>query len=147
MLFRKLKNKVKGKAVGIFGNVSGIGSVISAHSVCHYLCLGVVTILSIIGITVSSTSLMFLEKYSLFFWSMGIFFLLMSLTLYIKYRGCISIKLILFNTSLLIISIPFKSLEKLNLLFWLVGGSVMAISIAMFVKDNFMLKFWRLNNE
>lgn len=49
--------KLESKLVGTAGGISGTGSIISAHNVCHTLCLSVVAILSIFGIVVSSTAL------------------------------------------------------------------------------------------
>lgn len=132
------KNKrLEGKAVGVVGGISGTGSIISAHNVCHALCLSVVAVLSVFGIAVSSTALMFLEDYQMLFWSMGIFFLALSLFLYFKFGKCISEKLILFNSGLLVMGIPFASLQSYQLLFWMVGGAISLGSVGMYLKDRY----------
>ena len=130
---RKAKN---GKGVfGIAGGVSGAGSVISAHNICHAVCLAVVAFLSIFGIIVSSDVLMWLQDYNLFFWSMGIIFLGISLVLlYIK-GDCISKKMIVLNVGLLIIGFPFLQ----NWLIWVTGILISLFSICWYLRDKFCL--------
>src|SRR3989338_6445603 len=96
-----------GKIFGIFGSASGVSSVISAHNVCHMVCLAVVSFLSLFGILVSSDVLMWLQNYNILFWEIGIVFLGMSLLLLVRYRECISRRIIMFNTGLLIAGFPF----------------------------------------
>lgn len=131
----RLKRIVKtiGKSTGALNAASGVGSIISAHNICHSICLGVVAILSVFGIIVSSNVLMFLENYNLLFWSMGIFFLATSLLLYIKFGKCISPKMILLNTGLLIVGFPFSLLAQY--VFWIIGGLVATASVAWYIKD------------
>lgn len=136
MLKRKMNKglaKQGGKFTGLLGGVAGTGSIISAHNVCHSICLAVVAILSVFGIIVSSNVLMFLEDYNLLFWSMGISFLALSLFLYLKFGRCISPKIILFNVGLLIVGFPFSFLSQY--VFWIVGGLITASSIAWYIKD------------
>ncbi len=135
---KKSKNKKDGKrAFAIAGSVSGAGSIISAHNVCHSICLAVVALLSVFGIIVSSDVLMWLQDYNLFFWVMGIAFLAISLVIYFKMPCCISKKLILFNVGLIIVGFPFFIF--LNLVFWALGGGVTLFSIGWYVRD----RFWR----
>ncbi|OGI15581.1 hypothetical protein A3K63_01540 [Candidatus Micrarchaeota archaeon RBG_16_49_10] len=129
----KRKSDGRGRIAGALGGISGGGSIISAHNVCHSVCLAVVAFLSIFGIAASSDVLMFLESYNLLFWSMGIFFLALSLLLYFKFPKCMSKKMILANAGLLIIGIPFVA--SLNLLFWVAGGVILSYSIAWYAKD------------
>ncbi len=133
---KKQKHKKDGKGVfAIAGSVSGAGSIISAHNVCHSICLAVVALLSVFGIIVSSDVLMWLQDYNLFFWSMGISFLGISLVLYYKKPCCISKKMILFNTGLIIVGFPF--LAAINLVFWVFGGGVTLFSIGWYFRDRF----------
>ncbi|MBI2543262.1 MAG: hypothetical protein HYW24_03690 [Candidatus Aenigmarchaeota archaeon] len=128
------KNKIlKGKMANAFGSVSGVGSIVSAHNVCHSVCLAVVAILSVFGIIVSSNVLMFLEDYNLLFWSMGILFLGVSLLLYLKFGKCISTKMILFNVGLLVIGFPFTLLSQY--VFWVLGGTISISSVVWYLKD------------
>jgi hypothetical protein len=133
------KNGLKrgARITGIFSGVSGTGSIISAHNVCHTLCLAVVSLLSIFGIAASSDILMFLENYTLFFWSMGIFFLVLSLLLYLKYPNCMSKKMILFNSGLLVIGTPLKVLSPV---FWVTGVIIIAASVGWYFKDRLTIQ-------
>lgn len=130
--------KEKAKIVGIFGGVSGTGSVISAHNVCHALCLAVVAVLSVFGIIVSSDILMFLEDYNLPLWGMGMLFLALSLFLYSRYPNCISKKLILANSGLLLIGMPFPWFRQFNLLFWILGSSIVGLSIVWYINGRYV---------
>ncbi len=134
MLFGKI-NRLKGKLSAVFGNAAGVGSIISAHNVCHWLCLAAVAALSVFGIAVSSTALMFLEDYNLLFWGMGLAFLAVSLFLYSKNPKCISKKLILFNVGLLVIGTPFVA--QFSSFFWLTGGLIVAMTSGFYFKEKF----------
>ncbi len=134
---KSTKHKKDGKGVfAVAGSVSGAGSIISAHNVCHSICLAVVALLSVFGIIVSADILMWLQDYNLFFWTMGIAFLAISLAIYYKMPCCISKKLILFNAGLIIIGFPFFIF--LSLLFWIVGGGLTLFSVGWYFKG----KFW-----
>lgn len=115
------------------GTASSLGSFASAHNVCHSLCLGVVAILSVFGIIVSSDILMFLENYNLIFWFMGTFFLGLSFVLYFKFGQCISEKLILFNSGLILFGFPF--FREFGPMFSIIGGTVSLVAIGLYLKE------------
>ncbi len=125
--------KKETKATGVFGGVSAAGSVISAHNVCHAVCLAAVSVLSVFGVIVSSDVLMFLQDYNLLFWGMGMFFLAISLLLYVKYPGCMSKKLIAANVGMLLIGIPFAPLRQFAILFQAAGGAILGFSVLWYV--------------
>lgn len=135
MLLRKMKSRrnKEGKFLGLAGTASGASGIISLHNVCHTVCLGVVAALSIFGIAVSSTALMFLQDYNLLFWSMGVFFLVLSLTLYAKLGKCISQRLIVFNAGLVLAGTPF--LPALQIAFWAAGFSIAVLVSLIYIKD------------
>ena len=135
---KSAKKKDGKKIFGIAGTVSGAGSIISAHNVCHSICLALVAFLSIFGIIVSSDILMWLQDYNLFFWSMGIAFLAISLSIYYKMPCCISKKIIVFNAGLLIIGIPF--FLPLNLIFWIFGGATVLFSIGWYFYEKYFME-------
>ena len=84
--------KKRGNVVGAAAGASGAGSVISAHNVCHAICLAVVSLLSVFGIIVSSDILMWLQDYNMLFWGMGLAFLFVS-NRYTSYNRAISSEL------------------------------------------------------
>ena len=118
------KNKNAGRMGGIATGTSGAASIISAHNVCHTVCLGVVALLSVFSISVSSTALMFLQDYNLLLWNMGLLFLIISMILYMR-LGCVSKNLMTANAGIIIAGIPF--FPNGQLAFWIVGGSIFII--------------------
>src|SRR3989344_5263936 len=100
--------KIEAKVSGSLSGVSGGMSIISAHNVCHTLCIGVVAALTFFGIAVSGMPLMFLQKYTLLFWGMAVSFLALSLALYYFKGPCISKKAMLFNSGLIVAGVPFS---------------------------------------
>ena len=140
---KKSEIKKGGKAIGAATGVSGAGGVISAHNVCHAICLAVVSLLSVFGIIVSSDVLMWLQEYNMLFWGMGVSFLLVSLALLVRYKNCISKKLIIFNLGLIIIGIPF--IGPFDFLAWFAGGAIALYAIYLYTRD--MLKKRRWQNE
>lgn len=129
----KNKNMKRGSKISVAaGSASGVGSIISVHNVCHYLCLGVVAVLSVFGILVSSDVLMFLENYNLIFWSMGLLFLFVSIFLLYNFPNCISKKAITANAGLLVFGFPF---QIYNFLFWIAGSVVLVATIGWYIRD------------
>lgn len=131
--YMKKKISKEAKLSSFAGTASGIGSIISVHNVCHSLCLGVAGLLSIFGIIISSSSLMFLQNYNMLFWGMGMFFLALSLFLLAKYPNCMPKHMIVINVGLLIIGLPFFQYAKFNFVFWVIGGLIALIGIAMWI--------------
>ncbi|MEW6062833.1 MAG: hypothetical protein AB1571_00470 [Nanoarchaeota archaeon] len=110
-------------------------SIISAHNVCHNICLGIIAILTIFGITVAGMPLGFLQDYNLLFWNMATFFLVFGLVFYIRNRKCMSHKMLIFNSGLIVSSVPFEQLQSYNLMFYIFGGILVLISIILYIKD------------
>jgi len=125
--------------LGIFGSFSGAGSVVSAHNVCHLLCLAAVGVLSLFGIAASSTLLMFLEDYNLIFWSMGMIFLGLSLVLYLIRPKCISRKLMTLNAGFLIIGLPLPALAY-NPILLFAGGAIVLFVVFSYLHEKFLVK-------
>ncbi|MBI3032489.1 hypothetical protein HYY69_03370 [Candidatus Woesearchaeota archaeon] len=130
-----IKN-IKEKIIAKTGTVSGAASILASWQVCHNVCLVLVGLLSVIGITIVGMPLAFLTKYAVVIWSIALVLLLLTVYFYVA-KKCISLKLILFNSGLLIAGIPFPSLQKFIKLFWLLGGAVILISIILFIKEKY----------
>src|SRR3989344_4087682 len=122
-----MKHKKQGKFTSI-GTTAFTTLGITAHNFCHYLCLGVVALLSVAGVSVIGMPLMFLESYAIYFWAMGLIFLAASFYLLYTRPLCISKNAILANSGLLIIAVPIK-VGSLNYGFWAGGGLVVATAI------------------
>ena len=125
---------LKEKSAGIAGSVSGIASVLGSWQVCHNVCLAIVALLAIIGITVTGMPLAFLTKVAVPFWVAAFVLLLVTFGLYLK-KGCISKKLLVFNSGVLIAGIPFQPVQDYQRYLWVIGGLLVAASICMLVMD------------
>lgn len=134
---RVMSKKNTGKISTVATGTSGAAGIISAHNVCHMACLGVVAFLSLFGIAVSSTALMFLQDYNLLFWNMGLFFLTVSLIIYVKLR-CISARVITANGGIIIAGFPFLPSQQLT--FWIVGGSIFLIALGGYISSKMRWK-------
>lgn len=135
---RRAKIKKAAKAETVATGVTGTASIISAHNVCHAVCLGAVAFLSLFGIAISSTALMFLQDYNLIFWSMGLFFLIVSAILYLR-LGCVSKKAMTANAGILVAGVPLQT-EQLT--FWLIGGSIFLIILGKYINQKWFVE-WR----
>ena len=123
----------KGKTLSVFSGLSGVLSFLGGWQVCHNLCLGIIALLSLIGITVVGMPLLFLTQYAIYFWSAAVLLLIPTLIMYWKNRKCVSNKLILFNIGIVIASVPFA--QQLQIIFFVVGGTLILFSILIFAKS------------
>ena len=112
---------------------SGGLSFLGGWQVCHNLCLAVIALLSLIGISVAGMPLMFLTQYAIYFWSAAVVLLIPSIFMYLKNKACMSKNLILFNIGIVVFSIPF--LQEVSLVFWFAGGLIIAFSLFSFFKN------------
>ncbi len=122
------------KIAGYTGSVSGATSILGSYQLCHNICLGVVALLSVIGITLTGLPLMFLEKISIPVWTLAVILLGVTGTMLLK-KTCMSRKLFMANTGIVIAGIPFKALQVYVALFWIIGGLLVAGSITWAVSD------------
>ncbi len=135
-----MKKHLRERFLPYFSSMGGGASIAGAHNVCHTLCIGVIALLSIMGVTVSGMPLMWLNKYNVWFWLMGLVFFAPMLYLFNKHKGCISNKPLLLNGGLLVAGIPFKPFQSYVVWLWIIGGALVAASIILFVKDRIRRK-------
>ncbi|MBI4144664.1 hypothetical protein HY493_00465 [Candidatus Woesearchaeota archaeon] len=128
------KTHLKDRLVGATGSISGIASILGSWQVCHSVCLGLIALLSVMGIVVTGMPLYFLTTVAIPLWTVAVVLLLVTFGLYVK-KKCISKNLILFNSGLIIAGVPFQAVQGFSAVFWTVGGLVAATGIALFVKD------------
>ncbi len=137
MANKRWKNKkeaFKGKVFTVTSSVSGITSFLGGYQICHNICLSIIALFSIIGITLVGMPLLFLTKVAIPFWIIAFFLLLISLVFYIKSK-CISKNLLLLNGGIIIAGVPFEALRKFSAFFWIIGGFIALISILLIIKD------------
>lgn len=132
----ELAHKIKEKLSSWGSILSSSLSFLGGYQVCHNVCLGIIAVLSIIGITVTGMPLLFLQSVAIPFWIAAVVLLAITLLLYLK-KKCISKNLIIFNAGIIIAGIPFSSAQKYNLFLWIVGGSLVLVSIVLFLKKKF----------
>ncbi len=125
---------LKEKAVVTTGSLSGATSILGSWQICHNLCLGVIVLLGILGITVIGMPLMFLRKIAVPMWSIAVILLLVVFLFYIK-KKCISKNLIIVNSGLIIAGTPFQTLQSFQVFFWTIGGILVVLGISLFIKD------------
>lgn len=128
------KRTQKRASITVVSSVSGGLSFLGGWQICHNLCLGVVALLSLVGITVVGMPLLFLTQYAIYFWSIAVLLLVPTLFMYWKNRKCMSSKLILFNIGIVIASVPFVWLQSYQLILWMIGGILVLSSVWMFLK-------------
>lgn len=129
--------KIKEKIIGVSGGLSGVLSFLGGYQVCHNVCLGIIVLLSIIGITVVGMPLLFLQTVAIPFWIAAV--LLLGITLVFYFRNkCISKNLIIFNTGIIIAGVPFNSVQDYSVFFWIIGGSIILLSIIFIIRDRFI---------
>ena len=132
----------KEKLAGTTGTISGVAGVLGSWQVCHNVCLGLIALLSVVGITVVGMPLLFLTKIATPLWIVAFVLLLITLVFYLKKR-CISGRLIILNSGLVIAGIPFQILQPFLVFFWIIGGALGVLGISLFIKD----KIQRRKNE
>jgi len=125
--------KIKEKLVGTTGSISGVASIMGSWQVCHSICLGIVALLALLGITVVGMPLAFLTKVAIPLWSIAAALLIITIALYIK-KKCISKNLIMFNSGLIIAGIPFQALQDFQVFLWVIGGTLALIATSIFIK-------------
>ncbi len=128
-----MKNETT-KIVEATGTISGAASILGSWQVCHNICLGLIALLSVIGITITGMPLFFLTKVAVPIWIIAVLLLGVTLYFYIM-RKCISKALILLNSGLLIAGIPFQPVQIYILFFWVVGGVIALTGIILFISE------------
>ncbi len=122
------------KVTGAAGSISGVASILGSWQVCHSICLWIIALLGIIGITVVGMPLGFLIAWALPLWIIASALLVITVGLYMKKR-CISGRLIMFNLGIIIAGIPFQSLQRFSLVFRILGGAVVVAAFYLFIRD------------
>mgnify|MGYP001614270175 CR=1 FL=1 len=115
-------------------SISGILGFLGGYQVCHNACLGIIFLLSLMGITVVGMPLLFLTKVAVPFWIAA--FVLLVITIGISLRKkCISHKLIMFNAGMVVAGVPFQQVREFSVFFWAIGGSLAIGSIVWVIAD------------
>lgn len=131
---KKNKEKLIEKTGSITSSVSGTLSFLGGYQICHNVCLGIIALLSLIGITIVGMPLLFLTKVAIPFWIAAFFLFFISLFFYLRNK-CISKNLLLLNAGIIIAGVPFNALKDFLIVFWIIGGSLVLLSIILLIKE------------
>ncbi len=124
---------------------SGGASILSSYQVCHNVCMGLIGLLSLIGITLVGMPLAFLLPYTVPFWVIGTALLVITFFIYFKKPKCMSRNLLIFNTGIIIAAIPFKEVQEFQPFFWVSGGIIILIAVYNFLNKKILKKFINKN--
>ncbi len=128
-----IKN-IKEKVIGASGSISGTASILGSWQVCHNVCLGLIALLGVLGITIVGMPLAFLTRVAIPIWSFAVIILFVTVYLYMT-RKCISKNLLIMNTGLIIAGTPFQSVQEFSIYFWTVGGITAILGLTLFIKE------------
>lgn len=131
---RKLKTH-KERFVSTFSYLSGSLSFLGGWQVCHNLCLGIVTMLSLIGITIVGMPLLFLNRYAVYFWVTAVLLLIPTLIIYWKRTAYMSKNILLANIGIIVAAVPFADLQPYQFIFWMIGGILIGFGILSYIKS------------
>ena len=136
----KIGNGIKEKVLGAAGSISGGLSFLGGYQVCHNVCMGLISLLTLLGFTVAGMPLLFLTKVAVPFWTVAV--MLLSTMMLLKYvkKMNISEKALLLNSGLIIAGTPFQQVQQFNYIFWIVGGVLVVFSIGWYVYEKFIQK-------
>ena len=134
----KLNNKLIQGTNAISGSVSVLGS----YQICHNICMGLISLLSILGITVVGMPLLFLTKIATPFWIAAVSLLTLMAILKLTIMKGLSTNMMILNSGLIIAGIPFKNLQVYKNYFLIVGGSITFIALLLIIKNRFTRIKW-----
>ncbi|MBS3101932.1 hypothetical protein J4458_00615 [Candidatus Woesearchaeota archaeon] len=132
----KAKKFIVEKATSFSSSLSGALSFLGGYQVCHNVCLGIIALLSFIGITIVGMPLLFLQKVAIPFWTAAVLLFAITLIFYFK-KKCISKNLLMLNSGIIIAGVPFKALQSYLAIFWIIGGTLFVLSLLFYIKGKF----------
>jgi hypothetical protein len=123
---------LKERALSLTGSVSGAASVLGSWQICHNVCLGVIAVLGVLGVTLTGMPLLFLTKIAVPMWIVAASLLIIAGVLYVK-KKCISRSALLVNTGLITAGFPFFT--QFQIIYWITGASITVTGITVFFID------------
>ncbi|MEK6904404.1 MAG: hypothetical protein AABW87_02305 [Nanoarchaeota archaeon] len=128
-----VKANAQGKSFTFGSIASSFLSFLGGYQVCHNICLGIVAVLAVIGITVTGMPLLFLTKVAVPFWIVAVVLFAVTLAIYLK-KKCLSKNIMILNAGFIVAGVPFESLQQYNYLFWIAGSVLILTAIILFIK-------------
>ncbi len=127
------------KFLSVSSSFAGVLGFLGGYQICHNICLGLIALLSLIGITLVGMPLLFLTKVAIPFWIAAATLFLVAFGFYIKKR-CISKNMLLFNGGIIVAGVPFNSVKSFLPFFWIIGGTAILVSCLWFIRDKIRKK-------
>ncbi|MEK6858245.1 MAG: hypothetical protein AABX39_06685 [Nanoarchaeota archaeon] len=127
------------KIINSAGSISSCASILGSWQICHNVCLALIFLLSLMGITIVGMPLQFFTTIAIPMWTIAVILFAITLFFYFS-RHCISKSLVIINSGLLIAGIPFQPLQTFSVFFWIVGGVLVLIGIFFSLNERFMRK-------
>lgn len=130
--FEQIKSRFLPAGSTVSGAMGALGSV---HNVCHSVCVAIVSLLSLVGISLSILPLMFLQTYQAYFWFAAFVFTLLALRFYVlqPQRPAHNRNWLLLNSGFLLFGLPFRQLADYMDFFRFVGISLVLIGLLLFM--------------
>ena len=135
-----IKDYKREKYLNYFSSFSGFSGIFSSYQACHSICLGVIALLSIIGITLTGLPFLFLQKLALPLWAIALALFAVSIFIYIKHKHHKIRNLLIFNSGAIIVGIPFENLAFLRTYFLIIGFSIIIFSLYLIIKKRLGVK-------
>lgn len=129
-----MRKYLRERTVGLLGSASGVSSILGSWQICHNICLGIIALLAVLGITITGMPLLFLTKIVVPLWSVAVVFLFVTYWLY-YWKKCFSKNLLLINTGLVIAGTPSQIVSSLQPAFWAVGGIIASSGVVLYLNE------------
>lgn len=122
------------------GSVSGVTSFLGSYQVCHNLCMSLIVLLSVIGITVVGMPLLFLTEVAVYFWVAAVILFAFTVLLKNTIMKGLSSNMLLLNFGLILIGVPFNNVQRFKPYLYLSGGIIVLAAIGLFIKGRSRLR-------
>ena len=130
---KQQKVKLVEKMSSLASTASGTAGFLGGWQVCHTVCLGLISLLSVVGITLVGMPLFFLTRVAVPLWIAAVVLWVITVGFYLRMK-CISRNLALLNAGIIIAGVPFAVVKPILPLLWIVGGAAVVVSVLLMVK-------------
>ncbi|MCR4368609.1 MAG: hypothetical protein NUV67_01755 [archaeon] len=130
-----LTEKVAGGATAASGALSFLGG----WQVCHNICLGLIAVLALMGISVNGMPLEFLADYAAPLWTIAAALLLFTGYMYVKHK-CVSKNMLAANAGLIIAATPFSQADPYRIGLWSIGFGLVGVAVYNYAKEKLSKK-------
>ena len=136
-------NMNKNNIISSTNAVSGGFSVLGSYQICHNICLSLISLLSLFGITIIGMPLIFLTKIATPFWVIAFILLISMIILKLTKMKGLSTNIIIFNSGLIVAGTPFNNLQIYKIYFLYIGGAIAFIALLLIIKNKFTNIKWK----